>query len=96
MKTNNPFIEAFDKRLTEFEQRIEEDDYNLSVDGFEDEFYQLKDDAQSLYDECIDKGEANIVEGFMKRLNAISDEHGFCNEDEERDRMFPNGTDDDE
>jgi hypothetical protein len=92
-KSNNPFITEFNERLTELERKIEEENYNPSVDSFEDEFYLLKEDAQNLYDECIDKGETSIVEGFIKRLNVIRDEHNLYNEDAELDRMFPNRTD---
>lgn len=90
---NNPFIVEFDERLSEFERKIEEENYNPSVDSFEDEFYLLMEDSQNLYGECIDKGETSIVDGFVKRLNVIRDEHNLYNEDAELDRIFPNRTD---
>jgi hypothetical protein len=92
-KSDNPFITEFNERLTELERKIEKENYNPSVNSFEDEFYLLKEDAQKLYDECIDKGETSIVEGFIKRLNVIRDEHDLYNEDAELDSMFPNRAD---
>lgn len=89
-KYENPFIEEFASKLAEFERRIDEDNYNSCDEGFEDEFYQLKDDLRELYHECWDNDQENIVRGFEKKLNIIRDEEGLYNEEEELDRMFPN------
>jgi hypothetical protein len=92
-KYNNPLLEEFDERLTEFERKIKEDDYAPSDDGFENGYYQLKEDCQDLYSECYDENDEKLVDDFIKRLNVIRDDHGLYNKKDELDRMFPDRTD---
>jgi hypothetical protein len=89
-KNNNPAIEEFNKRLAEFERKIEEDSSDYSL---EEEFHTLKDDAQDLYHDCYDETEIKIVDNFIKKLNKISSEQDYYNEEDERDSQFPNRTD---
>lgn len=90
---NNPVLDEFNDRLTELERKIEEDEYDSSVDGFENEYDQLNEDCQALYHECFDEDETIIVDGFKKRLNVIHDEQGLYNQKRETDRMFRDRTD---
>jgi hypothetical protein len=92
-KYNNPLLEEFDERLTGLERKIEEDDYEPSDDGFEDEYNQLKEDCQILYNECFDENEEKLVDNFIKRMKNIATEQGLYNESDETDRMFRDRTD---
>jgi hypothetical protein len=90
---DNPFIAEFEKKLTEFERKIEVENFNPSMDGFVDEFYQLKNDAQDLFHQCMYDDDEDLINEFIIRLKNISDENDLYDQEKETNSIFPNRQD---
>lgn len=91
-QNSDPRLLEFERRLHEFERKIDEDDYDSSSDGFYDEFGELKNDLQELF-QFISSKDRIIVIGFKKRLVKIYGEQDMYNGDGELGMMFPDGED---
>ena len=92
-ENENSSVKEFKLIFKDFEQRIEEEEYGISEEGFEDEFYKLEATANELYNHSSDDDEIDIMAGFLKRLEKIRKQEGLYDEEAELDRMFPNRTD---
>ena len=79
----------------ELERKIEEEDYDGSSDGFEDEFYALRDLVEDLFRSDLENNELSKVNKINKALDRIRDEHDLYNEADELERLFPNGNEED-